>query len=82
MTFTLPTRHISNTDAEMHRQYARMELSLMRIAKLNDCRVREVREALQRQQRRMTARSGGGHAMRRRAPVTLPRVSGMEQADG
>lgn len=48
MTFTLPTRHRSNRDAEIHRLYHKAGYLRMRIARIFDCRMREVNEALAR----------------------------------
>lgn len=72
--------HHSNTDAEIHRLYARRGLSLMRIAKMFDLRVREVREALARQRARMAARLAKGHATRYAKPVTLARLTLVESS--
>jgi len=52
MTYT-PQRYVSNTDAEMRRLYVFEELSMMRIAKIFDCRVKEVRKALHRVETRL-----------------------------
>jgi DNA-directed RNA polymerase specialized sigma24 family protein len=68
-------RHVANKDAEMHRLYLKDGLSRMRIAKIFDCRLREVNEALSRHRRSLIARSAKGGKVK---PVTLAKVACLE----